>query len=401
MIFQTKLENGLAVLLEPVATSELICFELFVPCGALTEPVAGCSSLLEEWLRRGAGTRNAKALEDAWDDLGAIRGSEVGLEGMDWSVTCLAKDAAAALELLSDWVLHPQLNTDGFAPSLELAVAALEGLEDAPDELLYARLWQAALASPHGRSPYGHKTGFSSLTPDLARADYQNRCTPVGAILAVSGAIKWDKLLEMVQKFFGNWFGIALETPEVVWNAPLTTFETRETAQTQIGMMMPLVTFAQSGYYESRFALEILGGGNSNRLFNEVREQRGLVYGIHAGSSFMRGAGTLEIFASCTPSRTTQTLAVITQELERWRTGITLQEFNRASVGIETGLAMSFESIGARAAALMRDTQLLGRVRGLEEVQAGLKAVTLDAVNVWLEQLDFKQLQIFVLGMDL
>ncbi len=400
MILQTKLENGLSLLLEPVATSELICFELSVPCGALTEPMAGSSSLLEEWLRRGAGRRNARAFEDAWDDLGAIRGSEVGLEGMAWSVTCLAKDAALSLELLSDWVLHPRLDTEGFAPSLELAVAALEGLEDSPDELLYARLWNAALVSPHGRSPYGNKAGFASLTPDLVRADYQKRCTPIGAILAVSGAVEWAGLLELVQRLFGNWCGIALPSPEVKWNPPFTTFEARETAQTQIGMMMPLVGFAQSGYYESRFALEILGGGNSNRLFNEVREQRGLVYGIHAGSSFMRGAGTLEVFASCTPSRTAETIAVIVQELERWRTGITAEEFNRAAVGIETGLAMSLESIGARAAALLRDTQLLGRVRGLEEVQAGLKAVTLEAVNAWLEQLDFKALRIFVLGLD-
>jgi predicted Zn-dependent peptidase len=400
MIDQFRLENGLLLLLEPVETSALIAFELFVPNGVLTENLAGTGSVLDEWLRRGAGTRDAKTFENAWDDLGAIRGAEIGLEGMEFSVTCLAADAALALELLSDWVLRPHLSADGFAPSLELAIAALDGLEDSPDELLYARLWEAAFSSPHKRSPYGTKAGFSSLTPELLRLDYARRCTPKGAILACSGALEWLGLLELVQQHFGTWSGDELPVPEVVWNPPFTRFEARDTAQTQIGLIMPLLAFGETGYYESRFALEILGGGNSNRLFNEVREKRGLVYGIHAGSSFVRGAGTLEVFASCTPNHTQETIAVIRSELEAWREGVSADEFTRAKVGIETGLAMSLESIGARAAACLRDAQLIGRVRGIEEIQAGLQKVSLESLNTWLQSLDFTQLRTFVLGAD-
>ncbi len=400
MIFQTKLENGLTIVLEPVLTSSLIAFELFIPNGALTEPILGASSVLEEWLRRGAGTRDARALEDAWDDLGAIRGTEVGLEGMEFSVTCLARDAAAALALLADLVLRPHFAQTEFAPSLELAISALQGLEDAPDELLYARLWKAAFASPHGRSPYGHAEGFSRLTPDLLRADYAQRCTPHGAILAVSGAIEWSALLEFVKQHFAMWQGEILPNPEVIWNAPFTQFEARETAQTQIGMMMPLMPFTGKGYYESRFALEVLGGGNSNRLFNEVREQRGLVYGIHAGSSFVKNAGTLEVFASCTPAKAAQTIAVIQAELEIWQQGINADELARAKVGIETGLAMSSESVGARAASGLRDMQLIGRLRSLEEVETGLAVVTLEGINAWLQTLDFSQLRTYSLGAD-
>jgi predicted Zn-dependent peptidase len=400
MIYQTRLENGLLLLLEPVETSALVSFELFIPNGVLTEPIEGSGSVMDEWLRRGAGSRNAKELENAWDDFGAIRGAEIGLEGMGFSVTSLAADAAAILELLSDWVLRPHLSTDGFAPSLELAMAALDGLEDSPDELLYTRLWEAAFSSPHRRSPYGSKSGFSSLTPEFLRTDYARRCTPQGAILACSGNLEWTHLLEMVQQHFLNWTGNTVETPEVIWNQSFTCFEPRDTAQTQIGMIMPLVAFAQTGYYESRFALEILGGGNSNRLFNEVREKRGLVYGIHAGSSFVRGTGTLEIFASCTPNHTEETINVIREELEKWHQGASLEEFTRAKIGIETGLALSLESIGARAGSCLRDAQLLGYARSIEEVQAKLQKVSLNSLNTWLQTLDFKHLRTFVLGAD-
>jgi predicted Zn-dependent peptidase len=400
MIHQAQLENGLALLLEPSPSSALVCFELFVPHGAINEPHLGCSSLQEEWLRRGAGGRSAQDFEDAWDELGIIRGSEVGLEGLEWSVTCLAEDAPRALALLSDWVLRPNLLDEEFAPSLELAKAALHSLEDAPDEILYTRLWDAAFSSRHKRSPYGSLDGFLQLTPELARADYHRRCTPKGAILTACGTLEWWVLLELANKHFANWTGQPLTSPEVVWNPAKTHFEPRDTAQTQIGKLMPLMPFAGAGYYESRFALEVLGGGNSSRLFHEVREKRGLVYGIHAGNSFVRGAGMLEIFASCTPQHTAETLEVVDTELLRWQQGISQEEFTHAQVGIETALAMSSESVGARAANLMRDVQLLGRPREKSEIEHGLAGVTLGAVNAWLEGLDFSQMHTFVLGVD-
>jgi predicted Zn-dependent peptidase len=395
------LENGLALLLEPVPNSALVCFELFVPLGAINEPVLGCSSLQEEWLRRGAGGRNAKEFEDSWDELGIIRGSEVGLEGFSWSVTCLAEDAQKALALLSDWVLRPNLLEEDFAPSLELAQAALHSLEDAPDEILYARLWETAFDSPHKRSPYGSQSGLLQLSPKVARADYFKRCTPKGAILTTSGAIKWEGLLGLVKQHFAAWVGGLAASLDLVWKPAQTTFEPRDTAQTQIGKIMPIMPFGAAGYYESRFALEVLGGGNSSRLFNEVRENRGLVYGIHAGNSFVRGGGMLEVFASCTPQHTAETLAVIDTELERWRMGISQAEFDRARVGIETGLAMSGESVGARAASLIREMQLLGRPRAKSEIENGLAGVRLHDVNAWLEGLDFSQMHTYCLGVEI
>jgi predicted Zn-dependent peptidase len=401
MIHQTQLKNGLALLLEPVLDSALVSFEMFVPLGALTETISGCSSLQEEWLRRGAGGRSAKDFEDAWDEFGIIHNSEVGLEGLTLSITCLAVDAPKALGLLADWVLRPNFAEDEFMPSLELARAALHSLEDSPDEILYARLWRCAFSGPHGRSPYGTANGFLTLHPQFVRDDYNKRCTPQGAILSASGALEWIELLELTEKFFGQWYGVPVESPPVIWNPAQTNFEHRDTAQTQIGKIMPIMPFATSGYYESRFALEVLGGGNSSRLFFEVREQRGLVYGIHAGNSFVRGAGMLEVFASCTPQHTTQTLEVIDAELWRWKKGITQAEFERARIGIETNLAMSHESVGARAASLLRDVQLLGRPRTLQEIERGLTQVGLRDVNAWLEQLDLSMMHTYSLGVQL
>jgi predicted Zn-dependent peptidase len=402
MIHSQHLENGLHVLLEPAPTSKLVSVELHVPSGALTEPEShlGISSVLEEWLWRGAGERDARALEDAWDTLGAQRGSELTLEGMGFSAACLLGDAGAMLELLADVVMRPKLADDGFAPSLDLARAALVSLDDAPDELLYQRLWRAAFENEFGRSPYGSQMGFSSMSPALVR-DYQARTfTPHGSVLAVSGALEWAALLELVAGTFGDWRGEKLELPQPVWSAPFQKGEARDTAQTQIGGMMPITKFCEAGYYESRFACEVLGGGNSNRLFNEIREVRGLVYGVHAGSTYMPGLATLEVFASCTPARASETLQVMREEMRRWTKGITEDEFERARVSLLTNLAMSEESTSARAASLLRDARLLGRAREVEEVRAGLESVTLEGINAWLESVAVEDLRVFVLGAE-
>jgi predicted Zn-dependent peptidase len=402
VIHSQRLENGLFVLLEPAPSSKLVSVELHVPSGALTEPEShlGISSVLEEWLWRGAGGHDARALEDAWDALGAQRGSELTLEGMGFSAACLLDNLGAMLELLADVIMRPRLADDGFAPSLDLAKAALVSLEDAPDELLYQRLWRAAFKNEFGRTPYGSQKGFSSLNPTSVREYHARTFTPQDSVLAVSGALEWEALLEMIEAAFGAWCGEELESPQPIWNAPFQKRESRDTAQTQIGGMMPITPFCAPGYYESRFACEVLGGGNANRLFNEIREVRGLVYGVHAGSTYMPGLATLEVFASCTPARATETLQVMREEMQRWTKGITQGEFERARVSLLTNLAMSEESTGARAASLLRDARLLGRAREVEEVRAGLEAVTLEGVNAWLERVNVEELRVYVLGGD-
>ncbi len=400
MIHSALLENGLYVLFEPAPASKLVSVELHVPAGAMVEPESqlGITSVLEEWLWRGAGERDARALENAWDALGAQRGSEVTLEGTGFSAACLQGDTGAMLELLADVVLRPKLESDGFEASLDLAQAALTSLEDAPDELLYQRLWRTAFSNEFGRSPYGSNKGFSSIIPASVR-EYQGRTfTPQGSVLAVSGALEWAALLELVQRTFGAWRGEKLELPQPIWNAPFQQREPRDTAQTQIGAVMPITPFCAPGYYESRFACEVLGGGNANRLFNEIREARGLVYGVLAGSTYMPDLATLEVFASCTPARANETLAVMREEMQRWTQGITKDEFERTRVSLLTNLAMSEESTGARAASLLRDARLLGRAREVEEVRSGLEQVTLAGVNAWLETVRVEDLRVYILG---
>ena len=392
------LENGLITLCAPNPRSAGVTIELFIPCGALTEPIPGCSSVLEEWLWRGAGMYDSRALEDALDDLGVQRESEVSVDGLLLSFACLPEDLSATLSIAADLVLRPRLETSDFKAVLMQATAALEGLQDAPDSLLFTALNEMYFVSPHGRSPFGTVNGLAKLTSRNVRADFKQRCTPHGSLIAASGQLEPDRFVALVEEFFGAWRGLVIPEPAVQTRAGFYQHVQFDSAQTQIGLIYPVPALDAPGYYESRITLEVLSGSQSNRLFDAVREQRGLAYSVSASTGYGRGYGTLEVYAATAPARASETLEVLREELTRLAEGITAEEFTRAQIGILTSLALFEEAPSARAAAMIRDTRLLGRVRPLEEIRSAVQAVTIEEVNAWLHDHPLERPGVVTLG---
>jgi predicted Zn-dependent peptidase len=392
------LENGLILLCAPQHHVAGVTLECFVPAGALTETLEGSSSVLEEWVWRGAGALNSRALEDALDDLGVRRESEVSTEGMLFSCACLPEDIEAVLGLMSDVVLRPRLEEAEFEPSRAQARLALEGLEDAPDQQLFTSLTRAFFTSAHGRSPFGTLEGLKRLTPGFVREDWARRFTPHGSLLAMSGNLEAERFFDLASRAFSSWRGVPLEVSTPAYRTDFYEHRRQRTAQTHVALMYPSVAFTAPGYYESRLAVETLSGTQSNRLFNEVREARGLAYSVYANTTFYAGGGTLEVYAGTTPERAQQTLEVLLAEMARLQRGITLEEFELARIGILTSLALFDESSSAKASTLIRDQRLINRVRELEEVRRQVEAVTLEGVNAWLEAKPWTKPGVMTLG---
>jgi predicted Zn-dependent peptidase len=334
----------------------------------------------------------SRALEDALDDLGVRRESEVGTEGMQFSFACLPEDVERVLGLMADIALRPRLEDAEFEPSRAQAKSALEGLEDAPDEQLFTLLTRAFFRSAHGRSPFGSLEGLSRLTMELVRKDWARRFTPHGSVLAMSGNLEPEPFFTLAAAAFGSWRGMNLESSPPTYRTGFYEHRQQRTAQTHVALMYPSVAF------ESRLAVEVLSGTQSNRLFNEVREARGLAYSVYANTTFYAGGGTLEVYAGTTPERAQQTLEVLLSEMTRLERGITLEEFQLARIGILTSLALFDESSSARASTLIRDHRLIGRVRELEEVRERVEAVRLEDVNAWLESKPWSNPGVMTLG---
>lgn len=377
--FTFTLANGLQVVAERIPSVRAAAFHFLLPAGAVTDPpdLLGANNVLEGLCYRGAGDRDTRALSDALDDLGILRGGGAELEHTSFGAAMLADDLDAALAIYADVILRPRLPDDEFPAERDLALQKLERLKDSPAERLFLALRRSYFTSNHGRTAYGTEEGLRALTPQALRQEHARRYRPGGSILAVAGRFDADQFRETIERLFGRWEGVGPSSPvpEVV-TRPQYRHVADDTAQEQIGLAYPYVAPGAPGYYDGLMAIEVLSGGMSGRLFTEVREKRGLCYSVRASQMNVRGMGSVLAYAGTTPERCQETLDVLVHELHRIQEGITDDELARARTGILSSLIMRSEATRSRALFLARDQYVLGRVRGMDEIRAGVEAVT-------------------------
>jgi len=384
--FDVRLPNGLRVLYEPMPWLPTLSATLLLPFGSATDPAGaeGSANVLHEWLQRGAGDKGSRALSDAFEDLGVRRSGGAGRETSTLGVSFLAEDAAQAVPLFASLVRAPRFEEPEFEPSRELALQELESLEDAPTQRLFEALSARFFASPQRRSPYGDAAGLAALTPEGVRQDAARRLGPDGAVLALAGGASWEELAPIVEDAFGGWTGATepIPTPEL---APTARHHVAaETSQVQLGLAYPSALPGTDEGYLYALALNVLSGSMGARLFTEIREKRGLVYSVSAGSRALRGFGYTLGYAGTTPERAAETLTVFLAELERLAAGVSADELERARTGILASVVMRGESSGATAARLASDAFLLGRARTLDEIRGKVEGATLEQVNAYL-----------------
>ncbi len=392
--------NGLTLAVEEQPWNPGVSFTILVPAGAVTDPegLEGASSVLESWLWKGAGTRDARSFAQALDALGVRRASGAGLEYTTFSASLLAPHLGEALALYADLLQRPWLPEEEFEAVRLLALQELAALEDQPSKKLFVHLRRAVFTSPHGRDAAGRRKDLLAMTPDALRADYARRYGARGVVIGVCGGVRFEEVRELVEAHWGEWTGGAPELPAVALSEPHTLHVPQDTAQVQIGLFYTDVPPTHPEFYTARLAAEVLSGGMASRLFTEVREKRGLVYAVSASPGSVGGMGYLAAYAGTTPERAAETLRVLTREIARLSEGVSADELARAKVGVRSALVMQGESSRARAAALARDWFVLGRVRSLEEIEREVEAVTLERINRFLEAHPYERPWVGTLG---
>jgi len=385
-ILQHVFDNGLTLLVEPIAGVQSVGMTVLTPAGIATEPAdkLGSAALLSEMIFRGAGDRSAREHSDALDQLGVKRSSSVQTRYMAVGATFLGERIGDALPLIMDMIRRPTLSDEAFAPSRELAVQAIDALEDEPQEKVTIELRKRYLPQPLGRSSLGERGHLTAMTADDVRGFHQTRCTAGGAIVGIAGAIDFDDVRRRIDEHLGDWAGQADE-PAIAGNPPRGYAHVKATsAQQHIGIAYDTVPESHPDAMLQRVGIAALSGGMSGRLFTEVREKRGLCYAVFAGYRSLRDRGAVTAYAGTTTERAAETLQVMTDELHRLSEGIDEDEFQRAVVGLKSRLVMQGESTGARGSAIANDLALIGRARTLDELADEIDAVTLEKVNAFL-----------------
>lgn len=394
------LSNGLTLAVEEQPWNPGVAMQLLVPVGAVNDPegMEGAASLLEGWLWKGAGSRDARALADAFDDLGVRRASSSALEHTTFAAQFLADKLSAVLELYADVLMRPHLPALALEAVRQIALQELASLEDQPPKKMFAALRRAVFASPHGRNPSGNKAHLEAMFAEALREDFTRRYAPQGAILALVGGVRFAQAKEAVQNALGEWKGVGAGYPPIELQPVRAIHLEQDSAQVQIGLIYPDISFEHPEFYSARLATQVLSGGSSSRLFTEVREKRGLVYSVYAAPNGVKGYSYLTAYAGTTPERADETLQVMQIEIARLSEGVREEELERTKIGLRAALVMQDESSRSRAASITRDLYLLGRVRTLDEIEAQIAAVDLSRINRYLAANPYQNPWIATLG---
>ncbi len=399
-LYQHVFPNGLTLLFERMDHVRSATLYFMAPSGFTYEPDArlGLAGILAEMVTRGAGDRDSKALSLALDNLGVDRGESCGAFNVTLSAGTLARNIPAALALYADIIRRPWLPDDELEAAQELSLQDLQGLDDSPSEICLLELKNRFFPPPYNRNQYGTRAGIEAITPQGVRDFYTARFRPNGSILSVAGNCDWEELKALIGAAFGDWTGTPDAGATLGPHVPTSHHIQKDTQQIQIALAFPSAPFGTPDFYPARGAISVLSGGMSARLFTEVREKRGLCYSVSASYDTVKDRAAVVCYAGTGADRAQQTLDVMIGELKRLKDGIEVEEVDRVRAGLKTSLIMQQESTSSRASSMATDWFYLKRVRGIDEVQTAIDALTPASILGYLERFPAKDFTVVTLG---
>jgi predicted Zn-dependent peptidase len=395
-----RLANGLVLLGEVAPSFDSVAFSFLVPSGCVYErdEEEGLASLTCEMVLRGAGDRDNRALVTDLENLGVERSENVGVSQVYFGGSTLADSLPPALEIYADLLRRPRLPKAELESGKAVCLQEIRGVEDDPDQKLMSALRRRHYPSPWGRPSHGREESLTPLTIKDVERYYTSHYGPQETILAVAGSFDWDRLVEQVERLFGDWKSPAANGQIHTGAQPTDRYLPYESGQSHIGIAFPSVSYRDPDYFQAWSAVGVLSGGGSSRLFTEVREKRGLCYTVYASLQTQLDRAAVFCYAGTTAERAQETLDVTMAELLKLADGVTPEELSRLKARIKSSLIMQQESTAARSSAMARDWFHLGRVRPVSEVSAIIDAVTAETINDFLRKNPPRDFTIMTMG---
>jgi len=399
-IHSATLDNGITLLGESMPGVESVAVAFHVPAGGIHDPADRCglATLAGELCLRGAGERTSREVVETLEGAGATWGHSVSTTHTSYFGAMVARQLPAVLPVYVDIIRRPRLPPAEFGSARDMVLQNLAGLEDDPGHRALA-----ALRRLHLPSPWGMPTeGISADVEAAALADVESfvatRMQPAGLIVAVAGRIDWSDVVDRLAAFLADWRGEPGPPVTLGSRGPHVGHVPHESQQTHVALGWSVPPARDDDSAISKAVLTILGGGTSSRLFTEVREKRGLCYGVSAGYSSHRDFATAICHAGTTAARAQETLDVMLAEIDRLPGSIEADELERVKAKVASGLVMQQESTAARAGTLASQWYHLGRVRSIEEDLARYDRLDTALLEDWLASHPPRDLSVVSLG---
>ncbi len=378
-VFVTRLESGLTVLTERMERVETVSFGAYIGAGTRHETAAenGVAHFLEHMAFKGTASRSAIDIAEAIENVGGHINAYTSREQTAYYVKLLKEDLALGVDIIGDILCHSSFEPEELERERGVILQEIGQANDTPDDIIFDHFQSAAYpAQPMGRPVLGTEAIIRGMKREALPGFMSAHYTPENMVVAASGNLRHEQVVELV----GNHFA---DLPKAERFDPMPADytggeyrEARELDQAHIVLGFPAPGYGEPDYYASMLLSTLLGGGMSSRLFQEIREKRGLVYSIYSFTAPANDGGLFGIYAGTGESEAAELMPVTLEELAKVQMGVTAAELNRARAQLKAGLLMSLESTGSRCEQLARQWQVFGRVIPAAETVARIEAVT-------------------------
>ncbi len=380
----TRLDNGMIVATDRLEHVQSVALGAWVDVGARNETpeINGISHMLEHMAFKGTRRRSALQISEEIENVGGQMNAYTSRENTAYYCKVLHEDQELAIDVIADILQNSTLDAKELERERQVILQEIGQANDTPDDIVFDYFQETALPDQAlGRSILGSPENVSSLTRDDLFDFMSRRYSPKRMVFSASGKVDHQQIVDLVSSKFDNLPAHEDHEMEALRYEGGNRIEQRDLEQVHVIFGLPTVSYTDNSFYDLQVFNTLLGGGMSSRLFQEIREKRGLVYSVYSFSSHYVDGGLFSIYAGTGPNDIGELMPVMCDELVRATVDLTEEEVNRARAQLKASVVMGMESNSGRCETLARQIQIFGGPQTMEEIIAKVEAVDLERVR--------------------
>ncbi|MGE8204034.1 M16 family metallopeptidase [Heyndrickxia sp. NPDC080065] len=385
MIKKYTCQNGLRIVHEEIPTVRSVAIGIWIGTGSRNEGIEinGISHFLEHMFFKGTKTRNAREIAEAFDSIGGQVNAFTSKEYTCYYAKVLDNHAQFALDTLADMFFNSTFVEDELIKEKNVVYEEIKMYEDTPDDIVHDLLSKAIYENhPLGYPILGKEETLETFTGQTLKQYMHDMYTPDQVVISVAGNVK-DSFIQQIESLFGSYSGgNKTRTENIPTFHKSHLVRKKETEQAHLCLGFEGLPIGHSDIYDLIVLNNILGGSMSSRLFQEVREQRGLAYSVFSYHSSFKDTGLVTIYAGTGAKQLNQLFETVESTLDSLkRTGVTSKEVQNCKEQLKGNLMLSLESTNSRMSRNGKNELLLGKHRSLDDIVEEIDNVTIDNVN--------------------
>lgn len=380
------LPNGFRIVTEAMPGLKSASCGLWVGAGGRHEAAAqnGIAHFLEHMAFKGTKKRTALQIAEEIEDVGGYINAYTSREMTAYYARCLSADVPRALDVISDIVLNPVFHKADIETERHVILQEIGQAADTPDDIIFDWLHEVSYpAQAFGRTILGPEERVSKFREKDLRGFTAAHYGPDRMILSAAGGVDHDAIVAQAEEIFGALAPVGDRSAEAARFVGGEKREVKDLEQVHFALSFEAPGYRADDVYTAQVWSMAMGGGMSSRLFQKIREERGLCYTIYAQSAAYDDTGQITIYAGTSEEEIAELTRLTVEEMKRAAGDMTEAEVNRAKAQLKAGLLMGLESPSSRAERNARLLSIWGRVPDLDEAVAKVDAVTTPGIRAY------------------